>query len=138
MFFHARRTTQMALTNKPAESRNGRPQDSWTEYLLENTHYYSPRTTRTAHYKLMASAEGIWMSILGFARGPKDITAVVQALRDHGISVIGPFRSSNGTFLYSLADCVVTDRELLDLAITGKLDAAGVSELSAKIMRKGA
>jgi hypothetical protein len=86
----------------------------------------------------MASAEGNKMNILGFARGPKDITAVIQALRDHGINVIGPFRSSNGAFLYSLADCVVTDRELLDLAIAGKLDAAGVSELSAKIMRKGA
>jgi hypothetical protein len=76
--------------------------------------------------------------ILGFARRLKDIRAAVQTMRDQGIHVIGPFRRPNGTFVYSLADCVVTERELLDLAIAGKLDAAGVSELTAKIMKSGA
>jgi hypothetical protein len=32
----------------------------------------------------------------------------------------------------------VTERELLDLAKAGKLDAAGTSEFIAKIMKKGA
>jgi hypothetical protein len=78
------------------------------------------------------------VKFLGFARGLKDTSALVQELRDHGIHVIGPFRRHNGTFVYSLADCVVTEREILGLAIAKKLDAAGVSELTAKIMKSGA
>ena len=78
------------------------------------------------------------MKFLGFARGRKGSSVLVQELRDHGIHVIGPFRRHNDTFVYSLADCVVTERELLELAIAGKLDAAGVSELTAKIMKSGA
>ena len=78
------------------------------------------------------------MKILGFAKRLKDITAVVQTLRDHGIKVTEPYRRRNGTFIYSLANCVVTERELLDLPNAGKLDAAGVSELTAKIMKNGA
>ena len=70
--------------------------------------------------------------ILGFARRLKDIRAVVQTMRDQGINVIGPFRKRNGTLLYSLFDFIVTEHELLDLARAGKLDAAGVSELTAK------
>ena len=76
--------------------------------------------------------------ILGFARRLKDIRAVVQTMRDQGINVIGPFRSRNGTFVYSLFDCIVTEHELLDLARAGKLDAAGISELTAKIRKKSA
>ena len=70
--------------------------------------------------------------ILGFARRLKDIRAVVQTMRDQGINVLGPFRSRNGTFVYSLFDCIVTEHELLELAKAGKLDAAGVSDLTAK------
>jgi len=76
--------------------------------------------------------------MLGFARRLKDIRGVVQTMREHGINVIGPFRRPNGTFEYSFADCVVTERELLDLARAGKLDAAGVSELTAKIVKNSA
>jgi hypothetical protein len=76
--------------------------------------------------------------ILGFARRLKDSRAVVQTMREEGINVIGPFRSRNGTFVYSLFDCIVTEHELLDLARAGKLDAAGVSDLSAKIKKKSA
>lgn len=73
--------------------------------------------------------------ILGFARRLKDIRAVVQTMRDQGINVIGPFRSRNGTFVYSLFDCIVTERELLDLSRAGKLDAAGVSDLTTKAQK---
>jgi len=58
-------------------------------------------------------------------------------MQEHGIKVIGPFRRRNGTFIYSLAECVVTDHEILDLAKAGKLDAGGVSELTAKIKKDG-
>ena len=78
------------------------------------------------------------MNALGFARSPKHISAVVQSLRDHGIKVIGPYRRRNGTFIYSVTNCVVTERELLDLEITGKLDAAGVSELTTRITKNSA
>jgi len=78
------------------------------------------------------------MKFLGFARRLKDTSALVRDLRDHGIQVVGPFRRHDGTFVYSLADCVVTEREILDLAIAGKLDVAGVSELTTKIMKSGA
>jgi hypothetical protein len=79
----------------------------------------------------------IKMKFLGFARRLKDTSALVQKLCDYGIHVIGPFRRPNGTLVYGLAECVVTEREILDLAIAGKLDAAGVSELTAKIMKSG-
>jgi hypothetical protein len=61
------------------------------------------------------------MKFLGFAKRLKDTSALVQELRDHGINVNGPFRRRNGTFIYSLAGCVVTERELPDLPNTGKL-----------------
>ena len=73
------------------------------------------------------------MNALGFGRRRKDIRAVVQALRDHGIAITGPYRRRNGTFMYSLKDCVVTEYELLDLANSGKLDPVGVSELIVKV-----
>jgi 6-phosphofructokinase len=86
----------------------------------------------------VAEAEGDTMKALRSPGHPKDIRAVVQTLRDQGIEVIGPYETPKGALIYTLADCVVTERELLDLAIAGKLDAAGVSELSAKVMKNGA
>jgi hypothetical protein len=77
------------------------------------------------------------MGILGYARRIGDIHAVVRTMRKHAVKVIGPFRRRNGGFVYSLADCVVTEREILDLAKAGKLDATGVSELIAKIKKDG-
>ena len=78
------------------------------------------------------------MKILGFARRPKDIHAVVETLRDHAIRVTGPHRTPKGTPFYMLPDCVVTERELLDLANAGKLDAADLSELTVEVMKKDA
>jgi hypothetical protein len=75
------------------------------------------------------------MNVFGFLRRRKDIRAVVQTLRDHGIAVTGPFRRRNGTFVYSLSGCVVTEHELLHLANARKLHPAGVSELTAKIIK---
>jgi hypothetical protein len=84
----------------------------------------------------MAPVEGDEMKLLGFARRPKDITAVVKTLRDHAMKVTGPYRTPKGTVIYTLADCVVTERELLGLAKAGNLGAA-VSELAAKVMKNG-
>jgi hypothetical protein len=78
------------------------------------------------------------MKILGFARRLKDIPAVVETLRDHAVKVTGPHRTPNGTVFYTLAGCVVTERELLDLANTGKLYAADLAELAAKTMKNDA
>jgi hypothetical protein len=78
------------------------------------------------------------MKILGFARGPQDIRAVIRKLRDQGIQITGPYQTPKGTVIYTLADGIVTERELLDFAKTGKLDAAGVSEFTARIMKNGA
>ena len=75
------------------------------------------------------------LMMLGFVRRLKDIRAVVQTMREQGLNVIGPFRSRNGTLVYSLFDCIVTERELLDLARAGRLDAAGVSVLTAKPLK---
>ena len=78
------------------------------------------------------------MKIFGFARRPKDIRAVVQTLRDHHITVTGPYQTPKGIVIYTLADCVVTERELLDLAKSEKLDATCVSGIAARIMKNGA
>jgi hypothetical protein len=77
------------------------------------------------------------MKILGFARRFKDIRAVLQTLRDHAVKVAGPHRTPKGASIYILANCVVTERELLDLAKAGKLDTADVSELADKVMKNG-
>jgi hypothetical protein len=84
---------------------------------------------------MMVSAEGGKMKILGFARRSKDITAVVQTLGDHAIKVTGPYQTPKGTIIYTFANCVVTERELLDLANAKNLEVA-LSELASKCMSK--
>jgi hypothetical protein len=77
------------------------------------------------------------MRMLSLARSIEDVHAVVRAMREHGIEVIGPFGRRNGAFICRLADCGVMENEILDLAKAGKLDATGVSELTAKIKKDG-
>jgi hypothetical protein len=59
----------------------------------------------------MRFAEGGKMKALRFARRPKDIRAVIQ--------VTGPYETSKSTLIYTLTECVVRERELLDLAKAG-------------------
>jgi hypothetical protein len=40
---------------------------------------------------------------------------------------------SNGILVYSMADCVVAEWELLDMRASGKLNAQGVHELFTKV-----
>jgi hypothetical protein len=77
------------------------------------------------------------MKFPGFVQRFRDPSAVIQTLRTHGIKATGPYRTPKGIPIYILACSVVTARELLDLANAGKLDATGVSELVAKIMKHG-
>jgi hypothetical protein len=49
----------------------------------------------------MVSREGDKVDSLGFARYPEDIRAVVQALRDYGIQVTGPYETPKGTLVYT-------------------------------------
>ena len=78
------------------------------------------------------------MKFLGFAQRFRNPTAVIQTLRARGIKATGPYRTPKGILIYTLASSVVTERELLDLAKAGKLNATGVSELVARIMKNGA
>jgi hypothetical protein len=73
---------------------------------------------------------------LDFFRGTQRVRVAIQVLRAEGIQATGPYRRRNGTSLYTLADCVVTESELLDLERARKLNATGVLELIAKV-RKG-
>ncbi len=77
------------------------------------------------------------MKFPGFTQRFRNPSAVIQTLRARGIKATGPYRTPKGTLIYILACSVVTERELLDLANAGKLDATGVSELVARIMKYG-
>jgi hypothetical protein len=77
------------------------------------------------------------MKFLGFAQRFTNPSAVIQTLHARGIAATGPYRTPKGIPIYILTCSVVTERELLDLANAGKLDATGVSELVEKIMKHG-
>lgn len=77
------------------------------------------------------------MKFLGFALHFRNVRAAVQTLRDHHIKVTGPYRTPKGTAIFTLADAVVTERELLDFAIAGKLYASDISEFTSRIMKYG-
>lgn len=62
------------------------------------------------------------MGIFASRRQRKDFRLAVQALRDCGIAVSGPYLRQNGTLVFSVADSVVTEDELLRLELEGKVD----------------
>ena len=71
------------------------------------------------------------MRIFGYARRQKGIVTAVQTLREHGLQVTGPYRTRNAKMVFSVADYVVTEAELLELQCNGKLNAKGIAELFA-------
>jgi hypothetical protein len=73
------------------------------------------------------------MRILAYLKQHKDFRTAAQTLREHEIAVTGPYRRQDGTFVFSVADCVVTEEELLSLQREGKLSANGIQELFAEI-----
>jgi hypothetical protein len=63
------------------------------------------------------------MGIFATRRQRKNLRIAMQALRDGGIAVSGPYRRRRGTLVFSVAECVVTEDELLWLEREGKVDA---------------
>src|SRR5713101_3021217 len=59
--------------------------------------------------------KGRAMGILAYRKQHKVLNSAVQTMRSHGIAVSGPYRRQNGTLIFSVADDVVTEDELLRL-----------------------
>jgi hypothetical protein len=72
------------------------------------------------------------MGIFATRRQRKGFRIAVQALRDCGIAVSGPYRRQNDMLVFSVAECVVTEDELLCLERDGKLDAHELQKLLSK------
>jgi hypothetical protein len=76
------------------------------------------------------------MKTLAPQKQHQDIRRAAQKLLEHGIAVTGPYRRRNGTLVFSLAECVVTEDELLRIHRDGELSATGIQELFAEIDRR--
>jgi hypothetical protein len=76
------------------------------------------------------------MGILGYRKQRKDLLSAVQTLRKHGIAVSGPYRRRNGTLVFSVADCVITEEELLRLPRDERLEANNVQNLLGEIKER--
>ena len=73
------------------------------------------------------------MGILGYRKQRKDLRSAMQTIRNHGTPVSGSYRRRNGTLIFSAADCVVTEDELLRLPRDGRLEANNVQEILGEI-----
>lgn len=76
------------------------------------------------------------MSILAYRKQRKDLNSAVQTMRNHGIAVSGPYRRQNGTLMFSVADDVVTEDELLRLPRDERLEPNNVHELLAEVKKR--
>lgn len=76
------------------------------------------------------------MGILAFPKHRKVLNSAVQIMRNHGIAVSGPYRRRNGTLMFSVADHVVTEEELLRLPRDERLEPNKVHELLAEIKKR--
>ena len=66
------------------------------------------------------------MMIFAGQRQCNNFRIALQTLRDCGVAVSGPYRRQNGVFVFSVADCVVTEDELLHLEHEGQFAASNV------------
>jgi hypothetical protein len=73
------------------------------------------------------------MKILALQKQYKDFRTAAQNLTAHGVAVSGPYRRQNGTFVFGVAGCVVTEEELVHFQRDGKLSANSIQELLAEI-----
>jgi hypothetical protein len=73
------------------------------------------------------------MGILAHRKQRRVLNSAVQTMRTRGIAVSGPYRRRDGTLLFSVADCVVTEEELLRLRRDERLEATNVHEILAAI-----
>jgi len=76
------------------------------------------------------------MGMLAYRKQRKILNSAVQTMRQHGIAVSGPYRRRDGTLLFSVADCVVTEKELLRLRRDERLATNKVQELLAEIKER--
>jgi hypothetical protein len=76
------------------------------------------------------------MGILAFRKQRKVLNSAVQIMRNHGIAVSGPYRRRNGTLMFTVADHVVTEDELLRLPRDERLERNKVHEFLAKIKKR--
>lgn len=72
------------------------------------------------------------MNILANQTQHKDFRKAAHELRKHGIAITGPYRRRNGTLVFSVADSVVTEEELLRFQRDGKISSNGIQDLSSK------
>jgi hypothetical protein len=76
------------------------------------------------------------MGIFAYRKQRRVINSAVQTMRTRGIAVSGPYRRRDGTLLFSVADCVVTEEELLRLRRDERLEASNVHEILAAIQER--
>jgi hypothetical protein len=76
------------------------------------------------------------MGILAYRKQRRVLNSAVQTMRTRGIAVSGPYRRRDGTLLFSVADCVVTEEELLRLRRDERLEASNVHEILAAIKER--
>jgi len=76
------------------------------------------------------------MGILTYWKQQNDLGSAVRAIRNQGTPVSGPYRRQNGKLVFSVADCVVTEDELLRLPRDRRLEANDVRELLTEIEKQ--
>jgi hypothetical protein len=76
------------------------------------------------------------MGILAYRKQRKNLNSAAQTMRNHGIAVSGPYRRRNGTLLFSVADDVVTEAELLRLPRDERLEVNNLHELVDEIKKR--
>jgi len=76
------------------------------------------------------------MGILGFRKQRKDLRSALQSMRSHGIIVNGPYRRRSGMFVFSVANSVITEDELLRLQGEGKFETGELQEILAEIGKR--
>jgi hypothetical protein len=76
------------------------------------------------------------MGIFAYRKQRRVLNSAVQTMRTRGIAVSGPYRRRDGTLLFSVADCVVTEEELLRLRREERLEASNVHEILAAIKER--
>jgi hypothetical protein len=73
------------------------------------------------------------MGIFAYRKQRKILNSAVQVMRNHGLAVSGPYRRRDGTLFFSVANCVLTEEELLSLPRDERLEASKVQDLLAEI-----
>jgi len=73
------------------------------------------------------------MGILGFRKQRKDLRSALRSMRSHGIIVNGPYRRQSGMFVFSVANSVITEDELLRLQGEGKFETSELQEILGEI-----